>query len=185
MARTDPSLRAGPPARAVGEPARPVRVAQGPRPGPRGLAGQSRAREREEAILHRAERPQMALAQVISANCQDSSRRTSHQALNYVLKWDVMSRLGTPNPSANDLADFWGESVRTIYRWQAAFRAAFPGEVAPRRVLRACDRARDQRTGLRGLAEALVFVEVEEEAEEQVSAESWAPRAQPADKTAS
>jgi hypothetical protein len=130
----------------VGTPASPMRVVRGPR---------SRV---DEEGAH--ERPKKQLQEIALSNLGGTARAHPPTVpFVYMLRWRVVAQATGEEPTVSSIAEFWGESPRTVYRWQAAFRAAFPGEHDPKRILLACDRD-SAAAGWRGLAEALVHVAI-------------------------
>jgi hypothetical protein len=98
----------------------------------------------------------MALREIIAANCGDATDRTLIPPLVFMLRWEIVASHAA-QVKLEDVADFWGDSVRSAYRDQARFRRAFPGERNPEFLLAAC-RYRERHTGWRGLAEMKVRV---------------------------
>jgi len=79
-------------------------------------------------------------------------RRTVH-VLAFMVQWDIARRSlhGREPLTLAEYADWWKVSRPTVFREQARFREAFPGESTPDRLLDLAAVAWDQRTGVAGL----------------------------------
>jgi len=59
----------------------------------------------------------------------------AYRAVAYVVCWAIVEeRLRRP-PTLEEYAEWWGESLRTVFREQERFRKAFPGETSPERLV--------------------------------------------------
>ena len=59
----------------------------------------------------------------------------AYRTVAYVVCWAIAEeRLGHP-PTLEEYAEWWGESLRTVFREQERFRNAFPGETTPQRLV--------------------------------------------------
>jgi hypothetical protein len=78
----------------------------------------------------------------------------------FMLRWEVAAtERASAGLSLDDLADFWGESVRSVYRALRTFRIAFSGETNPNRLLLQCAHGRNRAAGWRGIAQFTVSVD--------------------------
>jgi len=62
-------------------------------------------------------------------------RRQAIRAVAFIVCWATAERALKRPPTLEEYADWWGESVRTVFRQQELFRKAFPGETTPQRLV--------------------------------------------------
>lgn len=118
------------------------------------------------------QRPRLSLEQIATRNLgEGTARHRVLDVLRFVLLWDLAIALAhTSSIDLREFATFWGEPVRTAYRWQAAFRKAFPGEETPIRMLAVCN-GYERSAGIEALAAMKVHVMLADEpSDEQVGA---------------
>jgi hypothetical protein len=79
--------------------------------------------------------------------------RGAIHALSFMVQWDIARRSlhGTEALTLTEYQEWWRMSRATAFREQARFRAAFPGESTPDRLLDAIAAYWDQRRGVKAL----------------------------------
>jgi len=74
------------------------------------------------------------------------------RVIGFMVSWSICRDALGHSPSIEEYTEFWGEHERTVYRHQARFREAFPGEDTPDRLLDAAAAAWDRRQGVAALS---------------------------------
>jgi len=70
----------------------------------------------------------------LEVGIQNGGMRAAVTAMSYAYTWAVTREALGHDPSAEEVAKWWGASERTTYRDQAAFRKAFPMLEDPGRI---------------------------------------------------
>lgn len=76
------------------------------------------------------------------------------KALTWAYCWAIARQIIGHDPSVEEVADWWGDSHRTTYRNQAAFRAAFPGLQSPAPIFETPESIHVLDRAVRGLTRA-------------------------------
>lgn len=71
----------------------------------------------------------------LSIAVKRAGTRQGIRAVTFMACWQIVAEDLGHEPTIEEYADWWRDSLRTAYRAQAAFREAFPGETTPRRLL--------------------------------------------------
>jgi hypothetical protein len=59
----------------------------------------------------------------------------AYRAVAFVVCWAIVEERLRHPPTLEEYAEWWGESLRTVFREQERFRRAFPGETTPQRLV--------------------------------------------------
>jgi hypothetical protein len=80
--------------------------------------------------------------------------RRAFRVLTFMAAWDRAKRAMCKGPiTLEEYGEWWKESRATIYREQALFRQAFPGETTPDRLLGLASVQWDDRKGIAALGQ--------------------------------
>lgn len=84
--------------------------------------------------------------------------RRGYGAVGFIVCWGIVEYALGRTPTVEEYADWWNESRSTVYRQQANFRKAFPGETTPARIVALLREQREDwtRDGVPGAAEMWV-----------------------------
>jgi hypothetical protein len=85
--------------------------------------------------------------------------RRAFKVLSFMVAWEhARAQLRQQELTVPEYAEWWREPESTVYRHQAAFRDAFPGETNPDRLLDRAAQQWDARSGVGGLGRARLTV---------------------------
>lgn len=83
--------------------------------------------------------------------------RKAIRVLGFMAEWDhARSKMRRDTITVEEYRAWWKESQRTAYRRQEEFRAAFPGEKTPDRLLDVAAHQWAERDGLAGLGRVVI-----------------------------
>jgi hypothetical protein len=85
--------------------------------------------------------------------------RRAFRVLTFMAAWDrARKAMRRESLTLLEYAEWWREANGTVYRHQALFREAFPGETTPDRLLDLAEGQWVERRGLRGLGQVVVVL---------------------------